>query len=273
MSGTPAIAISFDVEEFDLPLEYRQALYMDEQLAVGMRGLDAIRPVLDDPRVRSTLFTTAFFAGHFKETIHDLAGRHEIASHSFHHSSFVKEDLLASRLALEAITGKPVTGLRMPRMRLVAPDLVAAAGYRYDSSLNPTWVPGRYDHRGASRLPVARKGIVEVPASVTPRWRIPLFWLAFKNLPYSVFLRMARRTLREDGHLALYFHPWEFTDLSAYKLPAYVTRGDGGGLLRKLRRLVYDLSGEGELMTMGEIAERWGKKLAPLESGAIQNTH
>ncbi|MDB5252296.1 MAG: polysaccharide deacetylase [Flaviaesturariibacter sp.] len=256
MTQAPLIGLSFDVEEFDLPLEYGRVISVGEQLSAGFRGLRALRPLLDTASVRSTLFTTAFFALQYPEEIRALASRHEIGSHTYHHGRFADADLLRSRLTLEQVSGVPVTGLRMPRLKRVAPALVEAAGYQYDSSLNPTWVPGRYDHRALPRVPVRHGGIIEVPVSVTPRLRVPLFWLAFKNLPYSVYLRMALKTLETDGHLALYFHPWEFTDISAYRLPAYLRRGDGGALLHKLERLVKDLSGAGEFVGMAAIAAR-----------------
>lgn len=244
------ILLSFDVEEFDLPLEYGQAVGIDEQLQTGYRGLEALLPLLERPGLQTTLFTTAFFADHFSNTIRQLAARHEIASHTYCHTRFETEDLKTSKQKLEEICGKKVEGLRMPRMQPVRAEDVAAAGYRYNSSLNPTWIPGRYNHLRKPRKPFTEDSLLQVPTSVTPWLRIPLFWLAFKNLPYSVYHKLALRTLKADGYLLLYFHPWEFIDLSAYRLPGYVKRDSREILLAKLNRLVNDLSNEGEFCAL-----------------------
>ncbi|RYZ19105.1 MAG: DUF3473 domain-containing protein [Chitinophagaceae bacterium] len=247
---TPQILLSFDVEEFDLPLEYGQSIPIEEQLRVGFAGLLALEPLLQE--VPATLFTTAYFASQYAPAIRGLAERHEIASHTYYHTRFETGDLAASRQLLQEVSGQEVTGLRMPRMMDVPAAAVRDAGYTYNSSVNPTWIPGRYNNLRVSRRPFFEKGLLQFPVSVTPRWRIPLFWLAFKNFPYPFFLRLVRQTLRQEGYVCLYFHPWEFTDIRKYKLPGYVKRDCGPALVQKLTRLVKDLRKEGAFVTMGE---------------------
>ena len=230
----PKICISFDVEEFDLPLEYGMSIDKDLQMEIGFKGLQAIQPILETPGLRSTLFTTANFADHFPNEIKQLSEKHEIASHTYYHSSFETRDLLSSRLRLEEITGKPVTGLRMPRMMDVPVEDILAAGYTYDSSIHPTWIPGRYNNFHLPRTAYTEKGLKRIPASVSPIIRIPLFWLAFKNFPLWFYQSIARWTFQTDGTLMLYFHPWEFTDISQFGLPKYITRGCEGRNLEKL---------------------------------------
>lgn len=234
----PNICISFDVEEFDLPLEYGQQIAMEQQLDIGYKGLQAIRPVLDLPQIKSTLFTTAHFADHFPGEIKLLAEKHEIASHTYYHSSFRTADLLSSRLRLEEITGKRVEGLRMPRMMNVPVEDILEAGYTYDSSVHPTWIPGRYNNFHLPRKEYLEGGLRRVPASVSPLIRIPLFWLAFKNFPTWFYDLVAKWTYAKDGTLMLYFHPWEFTDISSFGLPKYLTRGCEGKNLENLVRFI-----------------------------------
>jgi peptidoglycan/xylan/chitin deacetylase (PgdA/CDA1 family) len=233
------ILLTFDVEEFDLPLEYGISISKEEQMVTGKRGLDALTEILEDKEIACTLFTTANFALKFPSEIASLSAKHEIASHTFFHSSFEEKDLKESRQALENIIFKKVTGLRMPRMKQISAEWVKQAGYEYDSSLNPTWLPGRF----------------RVPVSVSANLRIPLFWLAFKNFPYSYFKIIALQTLRKDGYLSLYFHPWEFTDLSKYKIPAITKRKSGIQLVNQLKRLIADFKEEGEFITMNSFLE------------------
>jgi peptidoglycan/xylan/chitin deacetylase (PgdA/CDA1 family) len=248
LKDNPSILLTFDVEEFDLPLEYNIPISTEEQLNVGKKGLDAIMPILYE--VKATLFTTAHFASNYSAEIKELSVKHEIASHAYYHSSFKKEDLLNSRAELERIIQKPVTGLRMPLMRQVDIEWVKEAGYKYDSSINPTWIPGRYNNRDKPRTVYFDQGMTRLPASVSPNFRIPLFWLAFKNFPYWVFKQLAFQTLRKDGYLSLYFHPWEFTDISQYRLPFYAKRHAGKILVDRLSKLVDDLKPYGEFKTI-----------------------
>jgi peptidoglycan/xylan/chitin deacetylase (PgdA/CDA1 family) len=242
--------LSFDVEEFDMPLEYNHAIVLPEQMEVGKKGLDALIPLWEKYNLTTTLFTTANFAQTFPDNIKSLATKHEIASHTFYHSDFNNEHLLQSRLLLEEISGTNVTGLRMPRMRKVEMTEVIKAGYKYDSSINPTYLPGRYNNFHLSRTVYTDENMVRMPASVSPTVRLPLFWLAFKNYPYWLFFKLCKQTLRKDGYLCLYFHPWEFTDISSYKMPTYTKNPNGKILLDKLERLINDLAKYSDFITM-----------------------
>ncbi|MGZ3949571.1 MAG: polysaccharide deacetylase family protein [Flavisolibacter sp.] len=250
------LLLSFDVEEFDMPLEYGQAIPEKEQLEVGYEGLETLMEVVDSFELEATFFTTANFAQHFPETISSISRRHEIASHTFYHSRFSTEDLLASKTKLEEIISKPVYGLRMPRMRKVGMREVKDAGYSYDSSINPSFVPGRYNNLHLSRNYYYEDEMLRVPVSVSPMLRIPLFWLSFKNFPYQYYLHLVKRSLGKDGYVCLYFHPWEFINLDAYKLPGYTKRLAGERLQERLRRLIRDLGPHGDFVSM----ERWVKE-------------
>jgi peptidoglycan/xylan/chitin deacetylase (PgdA/CDA1 family) len=260
MKETPTVLLSFDVEEFDMPLEFGKQIPEEEQLRIGKLGMDALKPLIERQRIACTFFTTAFYALHFPEQVRELANGHEIASHTYHHSRFEKADLLKSREALETVCGKPVTGLRMPRMRPVEVQDVLDAGYRYDSSINPTWLPGRYDNRHLPRTIYREQQLIRVPASVSPRWRIPLFWLSFKNLPYNLYLKIARHTLQREGWLCLYFHPWEFTDIRRSGIPAYTRKPCGLELLDRLDRLITDLAKEARFLPIADFLENSSKK-------------
>jgi len=230
------ILLSFDVEEFDMPLEYGEIISEEEQLIVGHNGTECLSSILAQHKINCTLFTTANYALHYPQQIHELAKQHEIGSHTFYHSSFRDEDLLSSKLKLEEISGVTVSGLRMPRMRNVEMPDVKKAGYMYDSSINPTFLPGRYNNLHLPRTLYKEKDVFRLPTSVTPHLRIPLFWLAFKNLPYYVFKQMAIQTLRNDSYLCLYFHPWEFIDIHKYKIPGYTKRLCGVALQQSIEQ-------------------------------------
>ncbi|WP_225309439.1 polysaccharide deacetylase family protein [Larkinella humicola] len=250
------IMFTVDVEEFDTALEYGHSLSINEQLAVSTRGLRLLTDRLAILPVRATLFTTANYAFHEPDLIRKLSATHEIASHGFYHTTFEPADLLKSRRMLESITGKPVVGFRRARMGAVDEADLREAGYRYNSSLHPTFLPGRYNHLKAPRKPFLSGTILHIPASVTPRLRLPLFWLSLKNFPFAIYKNLCLHTLRADGFLNLYVHPWEFTDLSAYaKIPAYVRRYSNQRLLDRVETLLRYLGPHGTFQTMQEFSE------------------
>ena len=244
------VFLSFDVEEFDMPAEYGNAISPEHQMEIGKKGLDAISPILELKNMACTLFTTANFAVHFPDDIRRLANKHEIASHTYFHSSFTEEHLLQSKQKLEEIIAKPITGLRMPRMKPVSISSVKNAGYTYDASINPTWLPGKYNNRHLPRTKYFEDSIIRIPAAVTPNFRIPLFWISFKNFPYKIYLKLALQTLKKDGYLCLYFHPWEFTHIEGWGLPKFTIRYNGIPLLLRLQTLIDDLQKEATFITI-----------------------
>jgi peptidoglycan/xylan/chitin deacetylase (PgdA/CDA1 family) len=252
---TRRILFTVDVEEFDTALEFGHNIPLAEQMAVSTRGLLALADVLAVQSARATLFTTANYALHQPALIRDLARRHEVASHGYFHGTFQPADLLRSRLELERIIEQPVTGFRRAKMGDTNPADVQQAGYIYNSSLHPTWLPGRYNHLTEPRLPFREGTVWQIPASVTPGLRVPLFWLSLKNFPFGLYKTLCRQTLLADGFVNLYVHPWEFTDLAEYdKIPEYVRRHSRTELLDRVSALLVYLKNFGEYDSMGHFA-------------------
>ena len=252
----PSILLSFDVEEFDAPVSRGRAMSMEEQMEVGARGQRRTLDLLDSLGLRTTMFTTANFALSNPELLGRTAARHEIASHAHFHASFRDGDLATSREALRAATGQPVLGFRRPRLQRTDPAAIAAAGYGYDSSVNPIWLPGRYSNRALPRTPYRTGGIVEFPISTSPGIRLPLFWLAWKNLPMAVVRDACARCLDRDGILNLFWHPWEFVDLSREGLPLHMRRVDGERMCDRFAAFAEWVRGRGRIETFSERLSR-----------------
>lgn len=250
------ILLGFDVEEFDITEEYGHYLRLGTKLEVTYWGLQAINELLDKHNINVTFFTTAFWASYYPEEVQKMAIRNEIASHTYNHNSFNIEDLALSRQKLQEISGQKVLGLRMPRMKNIDMQAVADAGYLYDSSLNPVWVPGRYNNLNKPRKIFIEKNVYELPTSASPVLRIPLFWLSFKNLPFVLYKKLCKQTLNETGYLILYFHPWEFTNLSFFHLPSYIKRIHGQSLLDRINELILFLKALGEFQTHFEFVNQ-----------------
>jgi peptidoglycan/xylan/chitin deacetylase (PgdA/CDA1 family) len=246
------ILLTFDVEEFDIPGEYGQDLPIEEQLEVSTSGLQKVIELLDKYRIRCTFFTTAVYAINKPDLIKKLALHHEIASHGYYHSSFENADLKKSKDVLEELLQTSISGYRMARLAPVDDFELQKAGYQYNSSLNPTLIPGRYNNLHKPRIPFASNHIWNIPTSVTPTFRIPLFWLSFKVFPMWLLKRFMLNTLHHDQFLSLYFHPWEFVDIKKYKLPHYIKRKSGEGMLQRIEETITLLKENAEFVTMDE---------------------
>jgi len=238
---------TFDLEEFDMPLEYQYPIAFEEQIAVSRQGVSTLLQILDSHSIVSTFFCTAVFAGENPELIKDLVERgHELASHNYYHAKHSAKDFLDSRKKLEAISGQKVIGFRMPRMQPVDYQLLYDAGYIYDSSLHPTFIPGRYNNLNSSRTIHKRGNLWELPASVTPNFRIPLFWLSFHHFPTHVYHHLLKQTIRENNYAILYFHPWEFVALKArYGLSYLTTKNTGDQMIKRFNDLINWIENEG----------------------------
>lgn len=247
------ILLTFDVEEFDLPEEYQLTIDKGKQLAISTQGLLDVLAILRKHQVMATFFTTAFYAENNPQIIRQIADEgHEIASHLYYHSDYNPTHILASKQKLEEIIGQEIFGIRIPRLRKMDLKLIKDAGYLYDSSLNPTYLPGRYNHFFKPKTLFFDKNahISVLPFSVSPLIRFPLFWLSFKNIPFSWYFLLCKQALIADKYLHLYFHPWEFTDLSEFAIPAYIKKKSGQILLNQLEKLIIKLKDKGEFVTI-----------------------
>ncbi|MGA7932213.1 MAG: polysaccharide deacetylase family protein [Kovacikia sp.] len=250
------ILLSFDVEEFDIPEEYGQLLEDRIKFEVSLQGLKSILALLDRLHIRATFFITAHFAIHHPAVVRAIAQTHEVASHGFYHSSFELADLGKSKQALETITNTCVTGFRMARLQKVDDQAIERAGYAYNSSMNPTYLPGRYNNFFRHRTAYYSRQLLNIPVSVTPLLRFPLFWLSFKNLPLFLYQFASQLTLSVDRYLNLYFHPWEFTDITNFQLPGYIKRDSGQPMLQRLETYLNWLKPQAEFVTFSEFRSR-----------------
>lgn len=242
MEKRRSILLSFDVEEFDIPTEYGQNISEQEQFAVSHEGLCKILEMIDTLSISCTFFITASFAIRFPDLIREMAQKHEIASHGYAHKKIHKSDIPTSKKVIEEIIGRPVKGFRSPRLQKFPSHIFSSCGYVYDSSENPIYLPGRYNNFFTKRTLYKKDGIWNLPASATPVIRLPLFWLSFKNFPFVYTKYISRWTLLHDTYLNIYFHPWEFCDLSLYNLPGIVKKIDGNTLLERLKNYILFLS-------------------------------
>jgi len=236
------ILLSFDIEEFEMPREYGDAIPFDQQMDVSRKGTTRILDLLAKHNIKATFYTTANFATHAKDIVKRIVNDgHELASHGYVHDHFEPPHLKMSKDILEEVSGVEILGYRMARMAPVPEEEVHKAGYIYNSSINPTFLPGRYNKLSEPRTYFYRENVLQLPASVTPLIRFPMFWISFHNLPLWLYCSFAKRVLNKDGYLNAYFHPWEFMDIGPkkkYNFPFYVTRNTDKEMIRRFGKLI-----------------------------------
>jgi polysaccharide deacetylase family protein (PEP-CTERM system associated) len=215
------------------PLPERITFTVDvEDAAEGGDGLERCRAMVGRLLEFLTLrdaVATFFVVGDVAERSPGLvreiaAAGHEIASHSYRHTSLAVEDsrrfrsgTRASRRLLEDLAGTPVLGFRAPLFSLTpatagwALDALAEAGFAYSSSI----VPGRAFRSGWAGAPSEPfrwpGGLLELPC---PVGKVGPFRLPFLGGMYLRYLppwrlRQATRN-RAPGLVWTYCHPYDF---------------------------------------------------------------
>lgn len=234
--------LSFDTEEFDVPREHGVKFTLEQGMEVSKIGTERILNVLRCNGVKATFFCTGNFAQQAPDMIHRIMDEgHEVACHGVDHWNPKATDVVESKRILEEVTGRKIMGYRQPRMFPVSDSELERVGFKFNSSLNPAFIPGRYMHLNAPRTIFKKGTVIQIPASVTPIIRFPLFWLALHNLPESWYHKLVSRTLLHDRYFMTYFHPWEFYDLKEhpeFKMPFIIKNHSGQQMADRLDKLI-----------------------------------
>jgi polysaccharide deacetylase family protein (PEP-CTERM system associated) len=185
--------------------------------------------LLDERRVEGTFFILGWVAERFPGLVREIVRRgHEPACHSHWHRliyrlspSEFREDTLRAKEAIEQAAGQAVVGYRAPSYSITAQslwalELLAEAGFEYDSSIFPI----RHDMYG---IPDAPRHPVRIVTPAGPILEFPITtfrWVSRQNLPVGGggylrvlpfwYTRMGVERAAADGvPLIVYVHPWE----------------------------------------------------------------
>jgi hypothetical protein len=201
---------------------------------VSYEGCEEVMKLLEGFNIRATFFITKNFAQKFPDLIRELSKKgHEIALHAINFYNF--ESLVKENELLEKTSGNRVIGIRTHKLQLHLFENLRKIGIKYDSSLHPTYVPGRYNNLVCPRKPFIVNGILEVPISVTPLLRLPFSFVWFRNFGLNYAKICTLITLKGQLFINLYFHTWEFVNLKSFDLPFYVTRNTGNVISKLLK--------------------------------------
>ena len=253
------VLLSFDIEEFDFPRECGEKISVAEGVKISSEGAKKILEVLKKNKVCATMFVTGNFAKENPKLVQKIVENgHEIACHGVDHFAPNPTDIKESKKIIWEISGLKPKGYRQPRMFKIDYEELKRCGFEYDSSVNPAFIPGRYNNLRTPRRPFKKHGVVEVPTSAATFLRIPLFWLALHLFPKRVYLSLAKSALKRQEYFTTYFHPWEFTDLKKFSVvPGYIKKNSGDKLVARLNWLILELKKFGaEFLTYDEFVQK-----------------
>ena len=224
--------MTVDVEEHFQVSAFEGVVSRDSWPRQPSRVLDNTSRLLDlfdRQQTKATFFVLGWIGERYPALVRQIADRgHEIASHGYSHRLVYdqaerdfREETRRSRRVLQDASGQPVLGYRaasfsIGRANLWALDVLAEAGFRYDSSLFPI-VHDRYGIPGAPRriheltTPRGEK-LIEVPPSTVSvlGTNLPIGGGGYLRIFPLVLTKWAFRRLNREGMPAIvYVHPWE----------------------------------------------------------------
>jgi len=146
----------------------------------------------------------------------------EIEQHSFSHKIGNKnwqDDIEKGFYSHAKIVGKKPIGYRSPQGIIFKEqiDFLEKLGYKFDSSIFPTYFPGRFNRKQFPQKPfkILGKNIVEMPFSVIPKIRIP-FGLSYIQLFGLNFFKLFSKIFGKPETIIFDFHSYELGTNKSY---------------------------------------------------------
>ena len=230
-AAEPPFALSVDVEDYfqvQAFVRYVARGAWDGWPSRVERNTHRLLDLFDDAHATATFFILGWVAQRYPALVREIARRgHEVASHGMYHEMLTvqtpdsfRRDASDSRSLLEDTAAAPVIGFRAPSYSLNqdtlwAIDVLAEAGYAYDSSVYPIR-RRRYGYPlGPTRpgmLRAHRSALAEFPLPTIPvgPFRVPVLAGAYLRLWPSWITHTAARLYRKRGEaLVVNVHPWE----------------------------------------------------------------
>ncbi|MBZ0217423.1 MAG: polysaccharide deacetylase family protein [Fimbriimonadaceae bacterium] len=215
-------------------------------------GAPRLLDLLEDEGVEATFFTTGDVARRYPEILQRITRfGHEPACHGDTHRRFSTMDEKEARKEIETSTQclrayGDITSFRAPNLDFPEKylPLLKEYGYTVDSS------QAAYKfHKGHPRRPTIYRGMVRFPVSTTP-----------SAIRLPAVLRNFILWQKKDP-IVLFFHPWEFVDVTREAIPWDCRFRTGQPALDTLRAAIkYLRSRQAAFVTMNRLAQSAGHR-------------
>ncbi len=224
--------LTIDVEDYfqvAALAESIKATDWEKQISRVEQNTIRLLDLFDDKNVKATHFILGWVADRYPNLVKEIKKRgHEVASHGYSHQliysqsiDVFKQETLRSKSLLEDITGEEVLGYRaasysITKKSLWALDILAEAGFKYDSSIFPI----HHDRYGIPDSPTkphilktpSGAQLIEYPLSTAQflGQTIPIAGGGYFRLyPYWLSRFFYRKRVKNRDPFVFYLHPWE----------------------------------------------------------------
>jgi peptidoglycan-N-acetylglucosamine deacetylase len=208
-------------------------------------GMPRLLALLAEENVRGTFFTTGDVARRYPGVVRALVDAgHELGCHGDTHRRFSDLDEGEARREIEDASRtlrefSNVQSFRAPNLDFPVRYLpiLRDASYRFDSS------EGRHKPGSFFKAPTVEGGLVRIPASTAP---------SVVRLPRAIRERVLGRM---SDPVVLFFHPWEFVDMTRAPIPLDCRFRTGEPALADLRAAIRFFAARGaRFARLGDLA-------------------
>lgn len=229
----PANALTVDVEDYFQVAAFAESIDRRDWAGLPSRveaNTGRLLDLFDAAGVKATFFVLGWIAERHPQVVRDIHRRgHEVASHGESHRLIYnqtpaefREETLRSKQVLEDLTGVRLRGYRaasysIVRQSIWALDVIADAGFEYDSSI----VPVHHDLYGIPGAKATPHELLTENGSRLAEFPPTTYRLLGVNVPVGgggyfrlfpyAFTRWALRRINEQSQtpFIFYLHPWE----------------------------------------------------------------
>jgi len=225
-------ALTVDVEDYFQVSAFAKSVNQSDWDSYPLRvekNTRRLMDMFDEAQVKATFFVLGWVADKNRSLIIEIAERgHEVACHGYSHQliynqtrEVFREETVRSKSLLEDIVQVPVRGYRaasysITRDSLWALDILAEAGFDYDSSIFPVR-HDRYGIVGAKEVPHILQtpqghSLVEFPLSTARvfNYTLPIAGGGYFRLyPYLLTRAGLKQVNSRQQPFIFYLHPWE----------------------------------------------------------------
>ncbi|NOZ38314.1 MAG: DUF3473 domain-containing protein [Gammaproteobacteria bacterium] len=274
-------ALTIDVEDYFQVSAFANSVGQHEWDNHSLRveqNTHKLLDLFDEYQIKATFFVLGWVADRARNLILEIAQRgHEIACHGYSHQlvynqspEVFQEETVRAKSILEEIVQQPVRGYRaasysITNRSLWALDILAEAGFDYDSSIFPV----RHDRYGIPDSPEfpyvldtpAGHKLVEFPLSTAKimGYRLPIAGGGYFRLyPYWLSRAGLRQINNRQKPFIFYLHPWEIDPEQPRISASWLSRFRHYNNLDKCETRLHKLASDFQFTTVENVLQNQG---------------